>query len=287
MRSTCARSPTSHSTVSASAPRDSRSWRAALSSAASRAQRASRQPWRANSRASAIPSPREPPVISTTDPASWLTRRRSSRVAATPAPTPAAAPIPAALAAMGTIQRFRITSPFRRRTFTAPHSPPRVTRPAPRAHLPGLQTLRRVQHDLEALLGLVAERPVAFGRVVDSHPVRDHEAGVDLAGLDALEQHLHIALHVRLAHLERKPLRERHADRELVDQPRVDARDRDGAALAARADRLPQRVGPVRFEPRRLLGAVVDRVQRLAVGFHADGVDARVRAAAASHLIEL
>ena len=57
-----------------------------------------------------------------------------------------------------------------------------------------------------------------------------------------------IAVHVRLAHLEGQPLGEGGAERHLVEEAAVDARDRHGPALAARLDRLAQRVRPVGAE---------------------------------------
>ena len=102
-----------------------------------------------------------------------------------------------------------------------------------------------LQHDLDAAVLLVAEHLVAVGRVVERQPVRDDERRVDLALLDPLQQRLHVPVDVGLAHLEGQALVERGAERELVEQPAVDAGDRDRAALAAALDRLAQRVRPV------------------------------------------
>src|SRR4051794_37837874 len=56
----------------------------------------------------------------------------------------------------------------------------------------------RLQHDLLAVVEFVGEHVVALRRPVQRQRVRDDEAGVDLPSLDALEQRLHIALHVTL-----------------------------------------------------------------------------------------
>jgi len=45
-----------------------------------------------------------------------------------------------------------------------------------------------LQHDLGAVVVLVLEHLISRWRVVEREVVRDDEAGVDLAGLDPLEQ---------------------------------------------------------------------------------------------------
>ena len=87
---------------------------------------------------------------------------------------------------------------------------------------------------------------------------------------------------------EGQPLVHRDAHRDLVDQPAVDAGDRDHAGRAADVDHLAQHVRPVALGIQHLLGAVVDRV-RLAerdVAFHPDRVDALLRALAAGQLVQ-
>ena len=116
--------------------------------------------------------------------------------------------------------------------------------------------------------------------------MRDDERRIDLAAFDALEQDGHVLVHVRLAHLEGQSLRERGAQRKLVQPSAVDAGNRDRAALAAGADRLPKRMRPIGRQKHRRLGAVVPRVERRAVRLEADGVDARVRTLAAGHVAE-
>src|SRR5690348_185208 len=61
----------------------------------------------------------------------------------------------------------------------------------------------RLEDDLQALLLLVLEDLVAVRRLVERQAVRDDEAGVDLAALDAVQQRPHVALHVALAALDR------------------------------------------------------------------------------------
>src|SRR4051794_33630467 len=72
---------------------------------------------------------------------------------------------------------------------------------AVRVHL-ALAVLPRLQHDLDALVLLVAEHAEAMRRFVERQLVGDQERRVDLATLDALEQRTHVALHVRLTRAE-------------------------------------------------------------------------------------
>ena len=110
--------------------------------------------------------------------------------------------------------------------------------------------------------------------------MRDHEARVDLASLDLLQQRLGVGLHMGLAHLEGQALGHCGADRELVAHADIDARNRDRAALAAAEDRFPQDMHPVGGEHRDRLHLVENRVRGTVTGgFAADRVDAAVRAA--------
>ena len=95
------------------------------------------------------------------------------------------------------------------------------------------------------------------GASVEPHAVRDDEARVDLSVLDPLEQRAQVALDVRLPGLDRQRLVHDRADGNLVDEPAVDAGDRDRAAVAAGHDRLAQGDRPVRLQHHRLLHAVV------------------------------
>ena len=132
----------------------------------------------------------------------------------------------------------------------------------------------------------VAKRAIHGRRIFETNPVRDDEGRIDLAAFDAFEQDGHVLVHVRLAHLERQPLRERGAQRKLVQPSAVDAGNRDRAALAAGADGLPKRMRPIGRHEHRRLGAVVPGVERRAVRFEADRVDARVRTLPAGHVAE-
>jgi hypothetical protein len=79
---------------------------------------------------------------------------------------------------------------------------------------------------------LADERRVAARRVIEIHRVRNDEARIDLAVLDALEQRLHVALHVALTGLHRgRPVHER-THREPVDQAAVYADHRDLKRMA-------------------------------------------------------
>ena len=77
------------------------------------------------------------------------------------------------------------------------------------------------------------------------------------------------------------------AERDLVDQAAVDAGDRQRAGRPAHIDHLAQHMRPVALDHHRLLDAVdhrVDRAQRMR--FHADRVDALVRALAGGQLLQ-
>ena len=101
--------------------------------------------------------------------------------------------------------------------------------------------------------------------------------------LDSVQQPRHVLVHVRLPHLQRQALGKRRAERELVQPAAIHAGDRDGAALAACRDRLPQRVRPSVAMYIDVFRAVVPRIERRAVRFQAHRVDARVRALPAGH----
>jgi hypothetical protein len=109
--------------------------------------------------------------------------------------------------------------------------------------------------------------------------------GIDLALADEVEQPRHVLVHVGLAGLDRQALVHQRAHGDLVRHAAVHAGDRDRAALAAAVDRLANDRRPLAFEHRHRLELVVGGLQgRGAVRFHADGVDADVRADAAGDL---
>src|SRR5437868_9331062 len=119
----------------------------------------------------------------------------------------------------------------------------------------------RLEHDLDAIVLLVQEDVIAFGRVVEPHAVRDNEARIDLALLDPFEQRFQIALHVALTALDRNRAVHQRAHRKLIDEPAVDPYDRDRTAIGAGENRLADGVRPVVFQLQRLLRAVVSAEQ--------------------------
>jgi hypothetical protein len=72
----------------------------------------------------------------------------------------------------------------------------------------------------------VAEGFVEFGTLLRCGPVRDGKRRIDLALLDALEQHRQIMLHRRLRHPEGEAAVDGRAHRNLVDEAAVGADDR-------------------------------------------------------------
>ena len=112
--------------------------------------------------------------------------------------------------------------------------------------------------------------------------MRDHERRIDLSFLHQREQVFHVTLHVRLPHLQRHPFVEHRTERHLVQQAAIHAGDRQHAALAHRAHRLPQRIRPVRLQFQCLLHVIVGRTVRL----HPDGIDRRIGSAAASEFAQ-
>src|SRR5687767_8874069 len=53
----------------------------------------------------------------------------------------------------------------------------------------------RLHHDLDGAVFLVVEHLEGRGGLVERDAVRDHEAGVDLAALDAVQERLQVAMH--------------------------------------------------------------------------------------------
>ena len=92
--------------------------------------------------------------------------------------------------------------------------------------------------------------------VVERHAVRDDEARIDLALFDAREQRREVTLNVRLAALERQPAIDDRAHRKRIDDTAVDARHRDGSAVANRHDDIAQYGRPIALELDELLGSV-------------------------------
>src|SRR5436305_175657 len=96
-----------------------------------------------------------------------------------------------------------------------------------------IYSVLRLQHDLDAVVFLVVEEPVAIGRVIEAQAMRDDEARIDLAVLDAFQQRLHVPMHVTLAGLDRQRAIHHRAHRKLVDEAAVDADHRYRPAIAA------------------------------------------------------
>lgn len=79
---------------------------------------------------------------------------------------------------------------------------------------------------------------------------------------------------------------DQRAEGELVDGVGEHARDEDRTALAAGVNGLPYGGGTVGLQPQLLLDLVVKVHGTVAVGFHADGLDAHVGATAAGALAQ-
>jgi hypothetical protein len=139
------------------------------------------------------------------------------------------------------------------------------------------RAIARLHHYLDAAVLFLAERLIHTWCVVQRHAMGDDERRIDVSPLDVLEQPRHVLVHVGLTHLERQALRECPAKRELVEPSAVHAGNGDRAALAARANRLTKGVGAIGREVHGGLHAVVPGIERRAVRFEPDGIDAGVR----------
>src|SRR5919112_459631 len=84
----------------------------------------------------------------------------------------------------------------------------------------------RLENDLDAAVLLVTEHLVHLRTLLHRHRMRDDEGGVDLPFLDAAQEVVGPAVHVRLAHAEGEPLVHGGAERDLVQNAAVYARDR-------------------------------------------------------------
>src|SRR4051794_13764574 len=94
-------------------------------------------------------------------------------------------------------------------------------------------TLLRLEHDLFAVVLLIAEHPVAFRRVFERHAMRDDEARIDLALFHTLEQRFQVAVHVTLSGADGDRPVHQLAHRELVDESRIHTDHRYGSTVAA------------------------------------------------------
>ena len=144
----------------------------------------------------------------------------------------------------------------------------------------GCWSLLGLQYDLDALIFLVAEHLVALRRLVQVQAMRDYKGWVDSPLLDVIQERPHIALDVGLAHLQGQALVERRADRSLVDDAAVHARDGNCTTLATGLNGHAQRSRTVGLHAHLLLCPIVEAIEARTMGFHADCVDAEQKDAA-------
>src|SRR5215211_3583637 len=144
-----------------------------------------------------------------------------------------------------------------------------------------------LEHHLDAAVLLVAEGLVHLRPLLDRNRVGDDEGRVDLALADAAQEIVGPAVHVGLAHAPGEALVHRGAERDLVDEPAIDARNRERAGRAADIDHLAQHMRPVALGHHRLLDAIVHGIDVARyVGLHADAIDALLRALAMGELLQ-
>src|SRR5215469_14115015 len=142
-----------------------------------------------------------------------------------------------------------------------------------------------IEHDLDALVLLVAKSFVGLGSLVEAEAVRDDHGWIDLAALNTFEQRLHVIQHLRLPHAEGQAFAEGRAPRPFVDHAAVNAGDRDGSAFAAGLNDFAQHHGAFAGETERLFG-FIGHCQRAAVSFHSHRLDASIRSTTARHFFQ-
>src|SRR5450631_438382 len=103
----------------------------------------------------------------------------------------------------------------------------------------------RAHDDFHALILLVTEHLITIGRVVQPEPMRDDETRVDLAVLYSFEQGSHITLDVGLTAFQLEGSIHKRADRKFVDEPAVDAGNRNGSAASAGQNNVAKNGRPV------------------------------------------
>ena len=139
--------------------------------------------------------------------------------------------------------------------------------------------------DAAVLFG--SERFVEFRAFFKCRSMGDDERRIDFTLLDAFEKLGQIVLDRCLGHAEGEAAVDGRSHRNFVEQPAVNADNRDGPEVTATVDRLPKNMRSVRSHERRDLDAVDDGVEAGAgVRLGADGIDAGVRTAAVGHFLD-
>src|SRR5581483_9388159 len=137
-----------------------------------------------------------------------------------------------------------------------------------------------------AVVLFVAELFVHFRRALDWHPVTHDETRIDLPFLYPLQKRPHVAHHVRLTRFHGQAFVHERPHRYLVIKSGIDSWNRNRSALPACLNALPQNDRSICFHPHRLLGLVQEVHQAVVMRFHADRIDAGVRADVACHLFQ-
>src|SRR5215471_4730752 len=90
-----------------------------------------------------------------------------------------------------------------------------------------------LHYHLCAVVFFISKHTVRARSFIERERMADDKRWIDIASTNSLKQRPHVFMYVRLPHLQCQTLRERRADRELVDHAAVCARDRNSAAFAA------------------------------------------------------
>src|SRR5688500_20284341 len=102
--------------------------------------------------------------------------------------------------------------------------------------------------------------------------MRDHDAWIDFAVLDSIEQRTHVTVHRSLTSTNRQSSIHQSPHGELVDQATIHANDRNDATVPARHDRLTQRDRPIPLESHRLFHPTIRELETLRMGLHTHGI---------------
>src|SRR5690606_11352913 len=98
--------------------------------------------------------------------------------------------------------------------------------------------LRRLQHDLFAVVVFVHEHLVALRCVGQRQSMGNDETRIDLALLDPIEQRLHVTLDMALPRADSQSAIDDCSHRKLVDEAPVHSYHRYDAAIATATDGL-------------------------------------------------